>query len=75
MSNETITTGPVARFLDDDAMARIEALKASRQVLQAVGFTTRGSVDKVDLIDVARYIAEGNDPNAEAIANTLGGKA
>ena len=53
--------------LSEKQLARVEAIKAARDALQAVTPISRGSVDPMDLVSVARYIETGDDPWAHVV--------
>lgn len=48
--------------LSNDQVARVEALKAAREVLAARNVMGVSAVDALDLVNVALYIETGVDP-------------
>ena len=48
--------------LSESQMARMEALKASREFLASRNISGAGPVDALDLVNVALYIETGCDP-------------
>lgn len=55
--------------LSEQQLARVEALKAAREVLAAKSFVSSGGVDPSPLIDIADYVVTGVDRRFERDAD------
>lgn len=58
-------TDTPATVLTTEQLARAEALVKARQVLTTKGFASEGGADPLDLIEVATWIIDGQDPLAD----------
>ena len=54
--------------LDDQQLARAEALDRAREVLTAKGFVSSSAADAMDLVHVAGWIIDGRDLWADLVA-------
>ncbi|OCH80973.1 hypothetical protein [Gordonia sp. UCD-TK1] len=54
--------------LSEQQLARVEALKAARDVLASKSFVSSGAVDPAPLIDIADYVVTGVDRRFECDA-------
>jgi hypothetical protein len=59
--------------LSERQKARVEALKAAREVLAARNVLSSGPADALDLVNVAMYIETGEDPWPSGLPLAVGG--